>query len=53
MADVIPRLTRTPGSVRWTGADGGAHTHVGLTELGLTASERQALAAAGVIPRPA
>jgi crotonobetainyl-CoA:carnitine CoA-transferase CaiB-like acyl-CoA transferase len=50
MPDVMPRLTRTPGRIRWTGVDVGAHTHEVLAELGLTATERQALADAGVIP---
>jgi succinyl-CoA---D-citramalate CoA-transferase len=53
MAAIVPRLTRTPGRVRWPGAEVGAHTHDVLDELGLTADERAALAADGVIPGPA
>jgi crotonobetainyl-CoA:carnitine CoA-transferase CaiB-like acyl-CoA transferase len=52
MADVVPRLTRTPGRIRWPGADVGAHTDEVLAELGLDAAERQALVDAGVIPPP-
>jgi crotonobetainyl-CoA:carnitine CoA-transferase CaiB-like acyl-CoA transferase len=50
MAAIVPRLTRTPGRIRWPGADVGAHTHEVLAELGLTADERAALVAAGVVP---
>ncbi|HEY8525697.1 MAG TPA: CoA transferase [Acidimicrobiales bacterium] len=52
MAGVVPRLSRTPGRIRWAGADVGAHTHEVLAELGLSAEERAALAEAGVIPPP-
>ena len=51
MAGVVPRLSRTPGRIRWAGADVGAHTHEVLAELGLDAGERQDLVDAGVIPR--
>jgi len=33
MADVVPRLSRTPGRIRWAGADVGAHTAEVLAEL--------------------
>ncbi len=52
MARVVPRLTRTPGRIRWAGGDVGAHTHEVLSELGLSASERQALVESGVVPPP-
>ncbi len=52
MAAVVPRLTRTPGAIRWPGADVGAHTHEVLDELGLDDAQRQALVDAGVIPPP-
>lgn len=52
MAAVVPRLTRTPGAIRWPGGDVGAHTHEVLEELGLDDAERQALVDAGVIPPP-
>jgi crotonobetainyl-CoA:carnitine CoA-transferase CaiB-like acyl-CoA transferase len=50
MAGIVPRLTRTPGAIRWTGADVGAHTHQVLGELGYHEDERQALVDTGVIP---
>jgi succinyl-CoA---D-citramalate CoA-transferase len=53
MPGVVPRLTRTPGRIRWTGAAIGAHTHEVLAELGLSAAERQALVDEGVIPQSA
>jgi crotonobetainyl-CoA:carnitine CoA-transferase CaiB-like acyl-CoA transferase len=52
MANVVPRLTRTPGRIRWAGADVGAHTDDVLAELGLSRAERDALAKRGVIPPP-
>jgi crotonobetainyl-CoA:carnitine CoA-transferase CaiB-like acyl-CoA transferase len=50
MPDVVPRLTRTPGQIRWAGAPVGAHTHDVLAELGLSDEDRRRLAAADVIP---
>jgi formyl-CoA transferase len=48
MQNVAPRLSRTPGSVRWSGPDLGEHTREVLTGLlGLTEAEVAALAAAG------
>jgi formyl-CoA transferase/succinyl-CoA--D-citramalate CoA-transferase len=35
MVGVVPRLTRTPGSIRWTGQKIGAHTSEVLQELGV------------------
>jgi crotonobetainyl-CoA:carnitine CoA-transferase CaiB-like acyl-CoA transferase len=52
MAAVVPRLSRTPGRIRWTGGDVGAHTHEVLADLGLSRAERQALVDAGVVPPP-
>ncbi len=50
MANVVPRLSRTPGAVRWAGRDVGEDTVSVLTEeLGLTREELDALAAADVI----
>lgn len=50
MANVVPRLSRTPGAVRWSGHDIGQDTATVLTdELGLSAKEIEALAAADVI----
>lgn len=48
MQNVAPRLSRTPGSIRWTGPDLGEHTREVLTGvLGLTDGEVDALAADG------
>jgi crotonobetainyl-CoA:carnitine CoA-transferase CaiB-like acyl-CoA transferase len=52
MAGVVPRLSRTPGRIRWAGADVGAHTDEVLAELGLDDRERQALVDNGVIAPP-
>jgi crotonobetainyl-CoA:carnitine CoA-transferase CaiB-like acyl-CoA transferase len=45
-------LSRTPGRIRWAGADVGAHTDEVLAELGLDDRERQALVDTGVIAPP-
>jgi crotonobetainyl-CoA:carnitine CoA-transferase CaiB-like acyl-CoA transferase len=45
-------LSRTPGRIRWAGADVGAHTDEVLAELGLDDRERQALVDNGVIAPP-
>jgi crotonobetainyl-CoA:carnitine CoA-transferase CaiB-like acyl-CoA transferase len=50
MAAVVPKLSRTPGQIRWAGAAVGAHTRQVLEEIGLSAAELQALADAGVVP---
>jgi formyl-CoA transferase len=50
MAGVVPRLSRTPGRIRWPGPGIGAHTHEVLAELGLNERERRELVDAGVIP---
>ncbi|MFF0145968.1 formyl-CoA transferase [Amycolatopsis sulphurea] len=39
MQNVAPRLSGTPGSVRWAGPDLGEHTDQILTELGLSTAE--------------
>ena len=50
MADVVPRLSRTPGAVRWAGRDIGQDTgEILAEELGLDAGEIRALADAEVI----
>lgn len=50
MADVVPRLSRTPGAVRWPGREIGEDTEEILAgELGLDAMEIQALMDAEVI----
>ncbi|MCV7435115.1 CaiB/BaiF CoA transferase family protein [Mycolicibacterium bacteremicum] len=49
MQNVFPRLTRSPGKVRWVGPSLGSHTDEVLTgELGLTADEVARLREAGV-----
>jgi crotonobetainyl-CoA:carnitine CoA-transferase CaiB-like acyl-CoA transferase len=50
MPDVVPRLTRTPGRIRWAGAEIGAHTHDVLAELGLSEEDRRRLSDDGVVP---
>ena len=50
MAGVVPKLSRTPGSVRAVGPELGEHTDIVLRELaGFTDAELQALRAAAVI----
>ena len=50
MPTVVPRLLRTPGTIRWPGADVGAHTLDVLSALGLDEEGIAALAESGVIP---
>jgi crotonobetainyl-CoA:carnitine CoA-transferase CaiB-like acyl-CoA transferase len=50
MAGVVPRLSRTPGRIRWPGPAIGAHTHEVLAELGLDERARRELVDDGVIP---
>ena len=49
MPGVVPRLSRTPGSVRWTGPTLGQHTDEVLAEAGLDAAEVDALRRDGVV----
>jgi crotonobetainyl-CoA:carnitine CoA-transferase CaiB-like acyl-CoA transferase len=50
MAAVVPRLSATPGAIRWSGqAKGSANARVYGDLLGLDAAERADLAEAGVI----
>ena len=50
MQDVFPRLSATPGEVRWPGPPLGAHNDEVYGELlGMDAAERTALAADGII----
>lgn len=49
MQNVLFRLSRTPGSIRWTGRAHGADTRAVLTELGLSAQEIDDLAERGVV----
>lgn len=53
MQDVVPKLSATPGEVRFTGRALGADTDAVLTELlGLTAEQIEKLRAQGVIGHP-
>jgi crotonobetainyl-CoA:carnitine CoA-transferase CaiB-like acyl-CoA transferase len=49
MQNVFPRLSRTPGEIRWTGRAHGADTDEVLGELGYDADRRAGLRAAGVV----
>lgn len=50
MQGIVPKLSETPGRIRWTGPALGAHTHEVFSELlGLTAAELDSLRHAGVI----
>lgn len=49
MPNVAPKLSRTPGSVRWSGPELGAHTDAVLADAGLDAYEITDLRHSGVI----
>jgi crotonobetainyl-CoA:carnitine CoA-transferase CaiB-like acyl-CoA transferase len=50
MPNAVPRLSASPGSVRWTGPDVGAHNEeIYCDLLGLTSAELDALRESGVI----
>jgi formyl-CoA transferase len=49
MQNVFPRLSRTPGSIRWPGPELGAHTTEVLSELGLDAAAVADLHAKGLV----
>ena len=49
MQNVFPRLSRTPGEIRWTGRAHGADTDEVLGELGYDADQVARLRAAGVV----
>jgi crotonobetainyl-CoA:carnitine CoA-transferase CaiB-like acyl-CoA transferase len=49
MPAVVPRLSETPGSVRWAGPRLGEHTEDVLLTAGLTAADVEQLRAAGVV----
>jgi formyl-CoA transferase len=49
MQNVFPRLSRTPGTVRWPGPELGQHTDEVLRELGLSVDQLSELREAGVI----
>ena len=50
VAGVVPKLSQTPGSIRWAGRKVGADTRAVMTgELGLDDAELEAMAEAGII----
>jgi formyl-CoA transferase len=49
MQNIAPRLSETPGTVRWTGPELGAHTHEVLAGLGLNEEQMAKFAADGII----
>lgn len=49
MQNVVPKLSDTPGELRWVGPSLGEHTEEVLTSLGLSATEIAALRDTGVV----
>lgn len=49
MQNVVPRLARNPGHIRWAAKDLGADTDIILEELGYTATDIATLRANGVV----
>ncbi len=49
MQNAFPKLSETPGAVRWPGPDLGQHTAEVLAEVGLSADEVAGLRAKGVV----
>jgi formyl-CoA transferase len=49
MQNVFPRLSRTPGSIRWPGPELGAHTTEVLSELGIDAAAVADLHSKGLV----
>lgn len=49
MQGVVPKLTRTPGAIRWPGAELGEHNEAVLAAAGYSAEEIAALRQEGVI----
>ncbi len=49
MQNAFPKLSETPGSVRWPGPTLGEHTHKILTEIGLEEVHIQDLATRGIV----
>ena len=49
MPGIVPKLSETPGEVRWQGPALGAHTDAVLTELGLDAERITALRGKGAV----
>lgn len=49
MQNVVPRLTRNPGRIRWAAKDLGANTDAILTDLGISDEDIAKLRAAGIV----
>ena len=49
MHDVVPRLSATPGEIRWTGGALGQDNHSVYHELGVSCDEQKQFVSAGVI----
>ncbi|MGY4630217.1 CaiB/BaiF CoA transferase family protein [Bradyrhizobium sp. USDA 4486] len=49
MPGVVPKLSKTPGAIRWNGPELGAHTDAILTELGKTEQDLHDLRQRGVV----
>lgn len=49
MPGIVPKLSDTPGAIRWSGPELGAHTDVILAELGKTEQDVQELRQRGVV----
>lgn len=49
MQNAFPKMSETPGAVRWPGPDLGQHTDEVLAEIGLDAAEVEGLRAKGVV----
>ncbi|CEJ11466.1 Succinyl-CoA:(R)-benzylsuccinate CoA-transferase subunit BbsF [bacterium YEK0313] len=49
MQGIVPKLTRTPGAIRWPGARLGEHTEAVLAAAGYSAEEIAAMRAEGVL----
>ena len=50
---IVPRLSETPGGVRWAGPEVGDHTEAILGELGYGSADIGTLVAQGVVCTPA
>ena len=53
LTGIVPKLSETPGSIRWSGRETGADTtSVLIEELSMDQSEIQALANEGIVAGP-
>jgi crotonobetainyl-CoA:carnitine CoA-transferase CaiB-like acyl-CoA transferase len=49
MPGIVPKLSDTPGAIRWSGPELGAHTEDILAELGKTEQDVRELRQRGVV----